>query len=552
VQFFLLILGALGVGHMAQWIKVRALLAVLLVCAAVVWVNAHVTYIPRWIQWNYSGFETKALWPQFSAVNDYLRGSHQDPRVVYEHDPRNRTTGSVRAFESLPLFSGRSTLEGLYIQSSIASPFVFYLQSEHSPKPSCPLTNYNYSRVNLKRGLEHLRIFNVSHYIAVTDDVRTAIEKCPDVIREKDFPPYTIYRLTSNPDRYVSLLHHEPPLVITDNWRGIAFEWFRRGDLTTHLALKEKLEPSDARLFTLIVNDQLPEGTTLNRPSTKNTIAEKDSSIREIIRPEEIIIETPYTGRPHLVRISYHPNWHVEGAERIYLVSPSFMLIYPTQKKVRLYFGRSLPNYIGYLLSIIGIVIIFMGIGPFRNLGIIRYSLSVIRNFKYAVSRSSFASRLSQFPYKKQLLWGISLIIVTVLMATILIVDHRDPTQIYNRGMDSFKKGNYAKARAFFKEGMRSFPLSPIIDQTAFHFAITYFKENNWQKALDAFEKMARDYPECRNLSEVLYHIGLCRLKLERREEAIRVFQQVIEAFPEDKWADYSRERLRELGLLIG
>jgi hypothetical protein len=560
VQFFLLMLGAHGVGLMAQWIKARAVLAVLLACTAVLWVNAHVTYIPEWIAWNYSGFETKSLWPQFHAVNDYLKGSCQDPRVVYEHDPRNNAAGSVRAFESLPLFSGRSTLEGLYIQSSITSPFVFYLQSEYSPKPSCPLSTYNYSRMNFKRGLAHLKMFNVSHFIAVTDTVREAIDKQPGVIREKEFPPYTIYRIQGTPGRYVSLLDHDPPLVITSNWRSTAFEWFRRGDLTTHLVLTKTLEPDDAGIFRSIYHEKLPENRVLNVHNTSNPTNSKNptnsinsinsnSGIREIIGTEEIIIETPHIGRPHLVRISYHPNWHVEGAERIYLASPSFMLIYPTQETVRLSFGPSLPNYLGCLLSAIGLLILLAGIRPFRTTGVVRYLVSVIRNLNGAMSRSSLQRRLIRFPYKRQLLWGISLAISGILIFTILAVHHQDPTLIYNKGMKHFNRGEFDKARTAFQKGMALFPLSPIIDQTAYHVAITYFKEQNWEKALESFEAMAREYPETRKLPEVLYHIGICNLKLERRDEAIHVFRHLIADFPEDTWARYARERLKEMGL---
>jgi hypothetical protein len=554
VQFFLLMLGAHGVSRMAQWIKARALLAVLLACVAVLWVNAQVTYIPKWITWNYSGFEAKSLWPQFSAVNKYLKGSRQDPRVVYEHDPQNNAAGSVRAFESLPLFSGRSTLEGLYIQSSITSPFVFYLQSEYSPKPSCPLSNYNYSRMNFKRGLEHLKMFNVSHFIAVTDTVREAIEKQPGVIREKESPPHTVYRIQGNPDRYVSLLDHEPPLVITNNWLGTAFEWFRRGDLTTHLVFKKTLEPDDTGLFRSIYHDELPESMKLdfhkptNSTNSKNP-SNRNAGIREIINPEEIIIETPHIGRPHLVRISYHPNWHVEGAERIYLASPSFMLIYPTQETVRLSFGPSFPNYLGYLLTAIGLFILLAGIRPFSAMKVIRYPISLMRNFDDAMNRSALARGLNRLFYKRYVLWGIGLGLLCILAGIIIAVPHHDPTQIYNKGMKHFHNGEFEKARTVFQKGMALFPLSPIIDQTAFHFAITYYKEEKWENALESFEAMARRYPETRKLPEVLYHIGLCNLKLERRDEAVHVFRHLIADFPEDTWAKYAKERLKELGL---
>jgi len=555
VQFFFLLVGAVGTGILSQRMKARQLIPIFLVFLVLYWVDLHIAYIPRWITWDYAGMETKALWPQFQAVNASLKGSCQDPRVVYEHGPRHRAAGTVRAFESLPLFSGRSTLEGLYIQSSISSPFIFYLQSETSPTPSCPLSRYNYSRVNFKRGLEHLKMFNVSHFIAVTDTVREAIEKQPGVIREKEFPPYTVYLLQGNPDRYVSLLDHEPPLVLTKNWRDIAFEWFRKGDLATHLVLKKKLDPHDADIFHSIYHERLPEVDPVDLHNTRNSInssnpSNRNAEIREIIGPEEIIMETPHIGRPHLVRISYHPNWHVEGAERIYMASPSFMLIYPTREKVRLYFGPSLPNYLGYLLSAIGLFIVLAGIRPFRNTGVIRYPLSVIRNSLSKAIEASLIKRLIHVHHKRRLLWGISVGIITVLIVTILAVRHNEPTQIYNKGMKHFNSGEFDMARTVFEKGLARFPLSPVADQTAFHFAVTFYKEQKWAQALESFEAMAREYPETRKLPEVLYHIGLCHLRLERRERAIGVLRKLIEDFPEDAWAEYARERLQELGLL--
>jgi tetratricopeptide (TPR) repeat protein len=551
IQFLLTIIGALGVGVLSQWMRARHLVAILLACLVVLWVDLQVTYIPSWIKWDYSGMETKGLWPQFRAVNRYLKGSCRDPRVVYEHGLSHRAAGSVRALESLPLFSGRSTLEGLYIQSSITSPFIFYLQSETSPTPSCPLSTYNYSKVNFKRGLEHLKMFNVSHFLAVTDEIRRAIEKCPGVIRKQDIPPYTVYRLEGNSGKYISLLDYEPPLIITDNWRRIAFEWFRKGNLATHLVFKDTVGSDEDSLFSTVINSQITEGgmpKEIQAATQTDPDKERGGSIRESIGPEEIIFETPHIGRPHLVRISFHPNWHVEGAERIYLASPSFMLVYPTRERVRLYFGRSLPNYLGYLLSAIGIVIVLAGMRPLRNSGIIRYSLFVIRKTHYAISQSSFAGRLKRFPYKRQVLWGVSLAIIGTCTLTILLVHHNEPTHLYNRGMGYFKKGDYEKARTCFEKGMKSFPLSPIIDQTAFHFALTYFKEEEWDNTLESLEKMAGDYPESRKLPEVLYHIGLCHLKLERQEEAIKVFQALTEEFPEEKWSEYAKERLQELG----
>ena len=127
----------------------------------------------------------------------------QDPRVVYEHSQIHDNAGSVRAFESLPLFSGRSTLEGVYIQASLNSPFIYYIQSEISQFPSTPIPDYNYSRFNLKRGIEHLNVFNVRDFIVAEIKTHEAARENPLLNFRESFGPYDVYESTVAPNRYV-------------------------------------------------------------------------------------------------------------------------------------------------------------------------------------------------------------------------------------------------------------------------------------------------------------------------------------------------------------
>ncbi len=84
-----------------------------------------------------------------------------------------------------------------------------------------------------------------------------------------------------------------------------------------------------------------------------------DCNVYETVSNEEVIFTTTCVGKPHIVRISYHPNWRVEGADRVYLVSPSFMLIFPDQENVKLYYGSGFIDNVGFVLSVIGIAICF-------------------------------------------------------------------------------------------------------------------------------------------------------------------------------------------------
>jgi hypothetical protein len=56
------------------------------------------------------------------------------------------------------------------------------------------------------------------------------------------------------------------------------------------------------------------------------------------------------------VKISYFPTWKVKGAKGPYLISPSYMMVIPTEKNVRLYFTYGIIDWTGIILTILGIL----------------------------------------------------------------------------------------------------------------------------------------------------------------------------------------------------
>jgi hypothetical protein len=61
-------------------------------------------------------------------------------------------------------------------------------------------------------------------------------------------------------------------------------------------------------------------------------------------------------GVPVIVRESYYPNWRASGADGPYRTTPNFMVVIPTSKDVTLSYARSGPEWIGFLLSLLGVV----------------------------------------------------------------------------------------------------------------------------------------------------------------------------------------------------
>jgi len=335
----------------AVWI-----VAIIMLIIVSLWVKSNVTYIDQWIPWNYDGFEKKGPWPNFVAINDFLKGTENDPRVVFEHNEAHNAFGTSRAFESLPLFSGRSTLEGLYMQSSLNAPFIFYIQSEVGEQQSCPFPNFGCSHMDFAEAKPRLEMFNVKEMIIYTDSAKAAIGANPDYQLLKTFDKYQVWQLNEPEYHYVYVPEYKPIPVQTKNFQLISFLWFINDSLLSHPLVNDfNLADEDRAYF---------NPTTIKDTSEISSVApvaiDNSCHISEKLEQEKITFTTDCIGKPHIIKVTYFPNWKVIGAKGVYQASPSFMMVIPTQNEVTLYYGRTKFNNIGTLFTIAGIALLVL------------------------------------------------------------------------------------------------------------------------------------------------------------------------------------------------
>ncbi len=342
-QLILTITAAYPLSILSGRLKANWLSPIILMLLVFLWVNSNVTYIGSWIDWNYSGIENKPSANEYFGINNFLNGSISDPRVVFEHSPSYESMGGIRAFESLPLWSGRSTNEGLYMQSSISSPFVFYAQSEYSEQASCPFPNYPCTSVNLTQARKHLEIFNVKNIVVASDKIKTEMSNSTLFRLVKSVGKYDIYELNGSDSGYVKVPEYQPVLFSTNNWKNVSYEWFKKYE-SLDVPLVFSGNPDGAiKLESKDIN---------NFPRVKTSY---DCIIKENVSNEEVSFSTTCLGMPHIIKISYHPYWAVSGADKIYLVSPSFMLVFPKEENVKLAYRYPV---IFYLLPLLGLIML--------------------------------------------------------------------------------------------------------------------------------------------------------------------------------------------------
>ena len=338
-QLSLALAGAAGLGLFLARIALPDVLALGLVLLAAVYADSRSHVLRHWIDWNYSGLEAKELWPAWQELMGRLRGGPGDPRVVFEYGPLHERAGSIRMHETVPLFSGRSGVEGVYNQSSTTTHPVYYLLSELFPSSPNPFRSRTYSRFDLESALSRLRLLAVGRIVAVTETLESALDVRSDVVREARIPPYTLYRLAGPEPRYVEPLGYAPVRSSPDDWRDQAFHWFARKPPNRAL-----LVFTDDRRFEVVATDAWAAPPEVALPG--------GVEVSETIEPELIRITTNRPGHPLLVKVSYHPRWRAEGAFGPYLASPGLMLVVPWRREVRLaYAARTWSDRLGLGLA---------------------------------------------------------------------------------------------------------------------------------------------------------------------------------------------------------
>ncbi len=523
-QLALVLLAAPALSVMFRWLKAQSAFAVATTIAAMLWTDACQRSIPQWIKWNYEGFERKAAWPQFEAITSFLQGTMSEPRVVFEHSPDHDRFGSTRAFESLPLFSNRATLEGVYHQASLSSPFVFYIQSEVSKVASCPFPQYSYAHLDLSAALDDLKLFNVGQYIVKSKEAKAAAKKTPGYRLEKAYGEYEIYRVETNENRYVVPLAFKPVLADMDNYKRLAYQWFLERKVRDVPIVFADTSAYQGQRFAGVLRGL--------KDMPFERVGESGCSVQESIGNDQIEIKTDCIGRPLLVKVSYHPNWKVEGADRVYLASPSFMLIYPERGEVRLHYGRSLPDYVGLAMSVFAVVTL-LGMKVFRP-SFSRMEVEVSRRAIFSARRRTIAIVTSS-------------IVTTVCCVFLFQSKQQTPMKRFNRAIVFKDKGRYQDARQIFERLYTRDPASSLAMDSLYYIAITYYLEKRYDKAQETFQEIVDQFPSSHWVPEAQYHIGLCHLARGDAAAATKAFESVVANYVGTIWHTYAQEQLGRL-----
>jgi hypothetical protein len=367
IVYGFLALAAAGAALLISDLKARSLAIVSAAVVVLAFGPGKPNNVWHWAEWNFKGLEKKPRWPVFEELVLPLRGT--PGRLANDLSVENESLGSSRVFECVPFMAGKPVLEGGLVNSAAGSLFSYYIQSETSPSYAGLPPGVTPASFNMADATRHLELFNVKHFIARTPVTQKALAESEDWRLVAECQGWELYELLTHDGSYVFIPENHPVAVRTEDRQQAGLDWIYTIDaIDQPFVLLDPGDPDDGRFGRVLTQEEfLSRLALLKQRGAEEPGAEPVRSEGQLIETDAgdslIRFRTTAVGIPHVIKCSYYPSWKVRGADRIYAVTPFFMLVYPNQEEVELYYGHTLSDNFGRGLSLFGVILLAMTIG---------------------------------------------------------------------------------------------------------------------------------------------------------------------------------------------
>ena len=307
------------------------------------------SFVPDWARWNYSGYERKVEYPEYRGLIETMAAVGRREgcgRAMWEYHPDLDAYGTPMAPMLLPYWTDGciGSMEGLYFEASATTPYHFLNQSELSTSPSRAQRDLPYGTLDVARGVDHLQLLGVRYYLTYTPQAASQADAEPDLALVDETGPWRVYEVAGSD--LVAPLTAAPAVTRGagaggETWLERSVEWY--------------VDP--ARWEVPLAADGPPGWQRVSpgeepevRPTEPTEVSGVDSG------DDWISFSVTEVGSPVVVKASYFPNWQVAGADGPYRITPNLMVVVPTSTDVRLTYGTTPVEWVGWILTLAGVL----------------------------------------------------------------------------------------------------------------------------------------------------------------------------------------------------
>ena len=331
-------------------------------------------FVDGWARWNFTGYEGKNAYGEYYGIVQTMKQLGADStqgcgRALWENNGELNKYGTTMGLMLLPFWTDGciSSMEGLFFEAAGSTPYHFITAAAMSKQSSNPVRELRYDNNDAALGVRYMQELGVKYFMSFTSEAIAQASQQEGLTEVARSGPWVVYRV-ANSDVVTPLAMQPVVANISSNnprerWLEVGTSWFQQPEVwTTPIADNG---PSEWQRVGVAVDESLREGepnsnnrrVDVVKPATALTPVPLDPVVvsNVDIGEESVKFSVDKIGVPVLVRVSYFPNWKVDGAKGPYRVAPNMMVVIPTNTNVSMHFGWNIRDYVAYLLSFAGI-----------------------------------------------------------------------------------------------------------------------------------------------------------------------------------------------------
>jgi hypothetical protein len=331
-------------------------------------------FVDGWARWNFTGYEGKSAYGEYYGVVQTMKQLGEDStqgcgRALWENSGELNKYGTTMALMLLPFWTDGciSSMEGLFFEAAGSTPYHFITAAAMSKQSSNPVRELRYDNNDAAIGVRYLQELGVKYFMGFTPEAVAQASQQEGLTEVARSGPWVVYRV-ANSDVVTPLATQPVVANISssnprERWLEIGTSWFQHPETWTTPIADDG--PSEWQRIDVVVDESKREGepNSNNRrvdvvnPATALTPVPLEPVVISNVNigEESVRFSVDKIGVPVLVRVSYFPNWKVEGAKGPYRVAPNMMVVIPTSTDVNMHYGWNMLDYVAYLLSFAGI-----------------------------------------------------------------------------------------------------------------------------------------------------------------------------------------------------
>jgi len=331
-------------------------------------------FVDGWARWNFTGYEGKNAYGEYYGIVQTMKQLGEDStqgcgRALWENSGELNKYGTTMSLMLLPFWTDGciSSMEGLFFEAAGSTPYHFITAAAMSKQSSNPVRELRYDNNDATLGVRYMQELGVKYFMGFTPEAIAQASQQEGLIEVARSGPWVVYRV-ANSDVVTPLATQPVVANISssnprERWLEVGTSWFQHPETWTTPIADDG--PSEWQRIDVVVDESKREGepNSNNRrvdvvnPATALTPVPLEPVVISNVNigEESVRFSVDKIGVPVLVRVSYFPNWKVDGATGPYRVAPNMMVVIPTSTTVNMHYGWNMIDYVAYLLSFVGI-----------------------------------------------------------------------------------------------------------------------------------------------------------------------------------------------------